>query len=217
MAKESRDTPGPTGTPAPHNKPLSEDATQGAPFTLVRLDSTPITQTLPSDSAPEGQADSSNGSLLSFFKRGKGNQPQDGHTGPAWLQDASLGTSVDQEPEQIKSTQVENSDSPLAKLTRMVKNFGHTPSLDLSEQPTQEGVFRGPNTSKSSGEDLDDNDESSGYEDAQSDLLEQEALAGASTPDASPDGGFLEDEDEETATKTEEPGSPKPNDSCVLS
>lgn len=219
VTEESRDTQ--IATPPPHNKTPSEDATQGAPFTLVRLDSTPVTQTPSSDSTPKGQADSSNGGLLSFLKKGKGDQPQDGRTGPAWLQDAPLGTSVDQEPEQVKSTQEENSDGPLAKLTRMVKNFGHTPSLDLSEQPTQEGVFRGPNASKSSGEDPDDNDESSGYEDAQSDLLEQDVLGGASTPDASPDGGFLEDElgdeDGEMATNTGEPGSPKPNDSCVLS
>lgn len=154
---------------------------------------------------------------MSFFKKGKGDQPQDGRTAPTWLQNAPVGTSVDHELVQVKSTQEENSDGPLAKLSRMVKNFGHTPSLDLSKEPTQEGVFRGPNTNKSSGEDPDDNDESSGYEDAQSDLLEQEAFAGASTPD----GGFLEDElaDEEgeTETKTGEPGSPKPNDSCVLS
>lgn len=215
--EESRDTQ--TETPPPHNKTQSENATQGAPFTLVRLDSTPVTQ-MP-DSAPEGQADSSNGGLLSFFKKGKGDQPQDDRTGPAWLQNAPVGTSVDQEPVQIKNMQEENSDGPLAKLTRMVKNFGHAPSLDLSEEPTQEGVFRGPNGTKSSGEDPDDNDESSGYEDAQSDLLEQEALAGASTPDGSPDSGFLEDEladeDGEMATKTGEPGSPKPNDSCVIS
>ncbi|XP_062401940.1 leucine-rich repeat flightless-interacting protein 2 isoform X2 [Sardina pilchardus] len=213
-AEDSRDTQ--TTTPPPQNKTQPEGTTQEAPFTVVRLDSTPVTP-----GTTDGQADGSSGGLLSFFKKGKGDQAQDDRTGPAWIQNAPMGTSVDQDPAQEKSAQDETSDGPLAKLTRMVKNFGHTPSLDLSEQPVQEGVFRGPSGDKSTGEDPDDNDESSGYEDAQSDLLEQEALAGASTPDGTPDGGFLEDEladeDGEAATNTGEPGSPKPNDSCVLS
>lgn len=210
--EESRDTQ----TTPPPNKP--EDAGQEAPFTLVRLDSMPVTQTQPPGTT-EGQADSPNGGLLSFFKKGKGDQPQEGRAGPAWLQNAPQGTSVDQDSAHVRSAQEENSDSPLAKLTRMVKSFGHTPSLDLADQPVQEGVFRGP---KHVGDDPEDNDESSGYEDAQSDLQEQETLPGASTPDGSPDGGFLEEEmgdeeDGDTAAKTGEPGSPKPNDSCVLS
>ncbi|KAG5274465.1 hypothetical protein AALO_G00136610 [Alosa alosa] len=213
VAKESRDT---QTTPPPQNKTQPEGTTQNAPFTLVRLDSTPVTP-----GTTDGQADSSSGGLLSFFKKGKGDQAEDDRTGPAWIQNAPIGTSVDQDPAQENRAQEETSDGPLAKLTKMVKNFGHTPSLDLSKQPVQEGVFQGPNGNKSTGEDPDDNDESSGYEDAQSDLLEQEALAGASTPDGSPDGGFpedeLADEDGDVGTNTGEPGSPKPNDSCVLS
>lgn len=118
------------------------------------------------------------------------------------------------------------SEGPLAKLTRMVKSIGQSPSLELSEHPAQEGVFRGQGRGKQAGEDADDNDESSGYEDAQSELQEQ--LPGASTPDMSPDAGFLDGEeaaDEEGqeaeedggSPKTGDTGSPKPNDSCVVS
>lgn len=209
--EETQDTQTSPPSPPPPDKTQAD-----APFTLVRLDSTPVTQTPPS-SGTEGQADSSNGGLLSFFKKGKVDQPQDGRTGPAWLQNAPMGTSVDQEPEQAKSEQESPSEGRLAKLTRMVKSIGQTPSLELSGHPAQEGVFRGQGSVKQMADDADDN-ESSGYEDAQSEL--QENLPGASTPDTSPDAGFEEevaDEEEEGSTKTGEPGSPKPNDSCVLS
>lgn len=137
-----------------------------------------------------------------------------------------MGTSVDQEPEQVKNPPGSPSEGPLAKLTRMVKSIGQSPSLELSEHPAQEGVFRGQGSGKQAGEDADDNDESSGYEDAQSELQEQ--LPGASTPDMSPDAGFLDGEeaaDEEGqeaeedggSPKTGDTGSPKPNDSCVVS
>lgn len=197
---------------APQPQPQAEHVTPGAEFSLVRLDSSPVA---PVGSTENEQVDGTNRGLMSLLQGlSKGEQPEAGH----------MGTSVDGDPTECGGAlenEKENDTSPFTKFTRMVKNFGHTPSLDLSEQPAQEGVFRG--SGKEGGDDVDDNDESSGYEDAQSDLQGQETPLGASTPDRSPDAGFLEgdtmadDNEEDTLTIAGESGSPKPNDSCVLS
>ncbi|XP_030633681.1 uncharacterized protein si:ch1073-456m8.1 isoform X2 [Chanos chanos] len=187
-----------------------EGQSQGAHFSVIRLNSVPATQT----QSPEAEApveSSARGLLSSLFKGGKGDQSTERKAGPLWLQKAPQGTSVDQDEDEEHGTS--DSGSPGTSLrTFFNKTFG------LSEQPSQANKAAdsaGPTDQPA--QDGDDNDESSTYEDARSDLQGHDDAA---TPDNPQDGGFPEEEarEEDGSQKNSiEPKSPKSPDSCILS
>ncbi|XP_028854249.1 uncharacterized protein LOC114800710 [Denticeps clupeoides] len=154
-------------------------------------------------------------------------------TDPPWLHGAPMGTSVDEDhrgPVPEKDTQEGGNKSPQAILTRILKTFGRTPSLEVSEPPQPEGILQSPRAGQGvskadtspTRDHQEDNDEISCYEDARSELQEQEAID-SSTPDGPPleEAGFPEDdkgeeEDEGIPADIDDAGSPKKQD-CILS
>lgn len=127
-------------------------------------------------------------------------QLQSHHTGPVWLQGAPEGTSVDQDARPLadrEGTSVDPNASPLLKLKKMV------------DQTLSQSVFHSQKHEAQGG---DDNDESSGYEDAPS-----EFSPSPSTPDTQLGGDLVESEAEEEGDETNEDGMPKNSDSCALS
>ncbi|RXN31941.1 leucine-rich repeat flightless-interacting 2-like isoform X2 [Labeo rohita] len=113
-------------------------------------------------------------------------QLQSHHTGPVWLQGAPEGTSVDQDARPLadrEGTSVDPNASPLLKLKKMV------------DQTLSQSVFHSQKHEAQGG---DDNDESSGYEDAPS-----EFSPSPSTPDTQLGGDLVESEaEDEGSTST---------------
>ncbi|XP_073682287.1 uncharacterized protein [Garra rufa] len=127
-------------------------------------------------------------------------QLQSHHTGPVWLQGAPEGTSVDRDERPLadrEGTSVDPNASPLLKLKK-VADHTLSQSVFLSQKLEAQGG--------------DDNDESSGYEDAPS-----EFSPSPSTPDMQLDSDLLENEADEEGDGTNEDGMPKNSDSCALS
>lgn len=136
------------------------------------------------------QPASSKGGLASFFKT---EQYQSKQAEPVWLQGAPRGTSVDQEAAPVSDTESSRMDlntNPMLQL----KNTLYQMVLSNQKREAQDG---------------DDNDESSGYEDAPSEFSPSPL-----TPDMSPDRGVMEDD---TDAGGSESGDPKNPESCILS
>ncbi|XP_036414930.1 leucine-rich repeat flightless-interacting protein 1 [Colossoma macropomum] len=125
------------------------------------------------------------GLLASFFKNRKLDPSSLKQAGPNWFQGSSEGTSVDQER----------------------KEAGRESDADHGSVLEGEGSQKAP--------DGEDNDESSGYEDAPSEF------SPASTPDRHLEAGLLENEgvnEEGELRNSSDPRIPKdPSESCVLS
>lgn len=127
------------------------------------------------------------------FKSGHTEPFRGRHAGPIWLQGAPEGTSVDQEASLISDTESSQ------------VNLNRSPTLQL-EQMIGQTVYFNP---KREAHDGDDNDESSGYEDAPSEFLPT-----PSTPDVQPDGDLLEGDGNAGGTESD---SSRNLDSCALS
>lgn len=138
--------------------------------------------------ATEEPALTSTGVALGF-KSGHTEPFQARHAGPNWLQGAPDGTSVDQEVSLISDTE----SSPVNK------NRSSTLQLEKVIDPTVQF------NQEREAHDGDDNDESSGYEDAPLEFLP--------TP-STPDGGLLEDGVNMGGNESD---SSRNGDSCALS
>ncbi|XP_057208272.1 uncharacterized protein si:ch1073-456m8.1 isoform X2 [Triplophysa rosa] len=123
------------------------------------------------------------------FKSGHTELFQARHAGPIWLQDAPDGTSVDQEASLISDTE----SSPL--------NLNRSSTLQLEKVIDPTVHFN----QKCEAHDRDDNDESSGYEDAPSEF--------SPTP-STPDGVLLEGDNYMGGNESD---SSRNADSCALS
>ncbi|XP_058648406.1 leucine-rich repeat flightless-interacting protein 2 [Onychostoma macrolepis] len=121
---------------------------------------------------------------------------------PVWLQAAPEGTSVGRDEQTLAHSEGTSVDVNTSQLLQLKKAVSQTlnPSVFHSQKPDAQGG--------------DDNDESSGYEDAPS-----EFSPSPSTPDTQPDGALLDSEAEEggDGMSDSESGLSKSSDSCALS
>ncbi|XP_016417925.1 serine/threonine-protein kinase MRCK beta [Sinocyclocheilus rhinocerous] len=122
--------------------------------------------------------------------------------GPIWLQATPEGTSVDRDEQTLAHSEGTSVDLNVSQLLQLKKAVSQTlsPSVSHSQKPGAQGG--------------DDNDESSGYEDAPS-----EFSPSPSTPDTQPDGALQDSEAEEGGggMSDSESGLSKSSDSCALS
>ncbi|XP_046882093.1 leucine-rich repeat flightless-interacting protein 1 isoform X2 [Hypomesus transpacificus] len=190
------------------------DCSQDAPLSINRLESIPL------DTQRNGLSAETSTGLLSFLKKGRGEQSTDSYSHPPPLHDTQLGSSVDLED---VGEGTEDRQSPLSKLHRMVnKTFGQMSSLALGSSPSQEGVFGSPEESQTEAKrdaspDRNDTDSISAYEDASADTPELEnvfpVFSGVNGT------GLIDDA---CPTVEKEEGDPtnearNPNDSCIVS
>ncbi|KAI4873836.1 hypothetical protein NFI96_021297 [Prochilodus magdalenae] len=161
------------------------DALKDTPVSSDGASQSPVPAGGPTEPSSPLQDQKLMGFLTSLFKNRKSEPSSPKQADPVWRQSSSEGTSVDQEG---KEAETQSEEGP-----------GSAPESGSSQKAP----------------DGEDNDESSGYEDAPSEF------SLASTPDGHLEGGQLEDEG---VNEEGEPGNssdliiPKdPSESCVLS
>ncbi|XP_067101654.1 leucine-rich repeat flightless-interacting protein 1 [Osmerus mordax] len=198
------------------NAPSEEvDFSKDTPHSINRLESIPL------DTQRNGLSAETSTGLLSFLRKGRGEQSMDSYSHPPPLYDTQLGSSVDLED---VGDGTEDRQSPLSKLHRMVnKTFGQMSSLALGSSLSQEGVFGSPEESQTeakqdtSPDRNNDTDSISAYEDASADTPELEnvfpVFSGLNGT------GLIDDA---CPTVEKEEGDPtnearNPNDSCIVS